>query len=182
MVWPLRDFLTTKTTAPTGIAVINPTHRPGLHQLIFVSKFSTLSKLLSVTAYVLRFVHNLRKPSKKTGALTPPELHNVRNESIKNCQQVTYHKEISRVLSKSFPRTALVRQLRLFFDNTGLLCCGGRIHNAPVSESAKLPHLLPPKDPFTELVIHDTHIRQLHAGVNSTLTALRLGYWIPAGR
>ena len=37
-------------------------------------------------------------------------------------------------------------------------------------------------DPFTELVIRDTHIRQLHAGVNSTLTALRLCYWIPAGR
>ena len=175
------NLLTTETTAPTGIAFTNHAQRPGLHQLITVSQFSTLSKLLSVTAYVLRFVHNLRKPSKKTGALTPSELHNARNEWIKNCQQVTYHKEISSMLSKSSPRTALVRQLRLFFDNTGVLCCGRRIHNAPVSESAKFPHLLPPKDPFTELLICDAHVRQLHAGVNSTLTALRLWYWIPAG-
>ena len=103
-------------------------------------------------------------------------------EWIKNCQQVTYHKEISNMLSKSSPRIALVHQLRLFLENTGLICCGGRIHNVPVSESAKFPHLLPPKDPFTELVIRDTHIRQLHAGENSTPTALRLCYWIPAGR
>ena len=80
------------------------------------------------------------------------------------------------MLSKSSPRTALVRRLRLFLDGTGLICCGGRIHNAPLSESIKFPHLLPPKNPFTELVIRDSHIRQLYAGVNSTLTALRLWY------
>ena len=176
------SLLTAETTTPTGTAVTNHAEGPGLHQLITVSNFSTLSKLLSVTAYVLRFVQNLRKPSKNTRALTTPELHNARNVWIKNCQQVIYHKEISNMLSKSSPRTALVRQLRLFLDDTGLICCGGRIHNAPVSESAKFPRLLPPKDPFTELVIRDTHIRQLHAGVNSTLTALRLWYWIPAGR
>ena len=175
------SLVTAETTTPTGTAVTNHAQRPGLHQLITVSNFSTLSKLLSVTAYVLRFIQNVRKPSKKTGALTTSELQNARNEWIKNCQQVTYHKEISNMLSKYSPRTTLVRQLRLFFD-TGLICCGGRIHNAPVSESAKFPHLLPPKDPFTELVIRDTHIRQLHAGVNSTPTALRLWYWIPAGR
>ena len=86
------------------------------------------------------------------------------------------------MLSNSSPRTALVRQLRLFLDGTGLIRCGGRIHNAPITESAKFPLLLPPKNPFTDLVIRDTHVRQLHAGVNSTLTALRLKYWIPAGR
>ena len=150
-----------------------------LHQLISVSNFSTISKLLSVTAYVLRFVQQLKKQSKKTGALTTPELDDARNESIKYCQQVTYHKEISDMLSKSSPRTALVRQLRLFLDDTGLICCGGKMHNASVSESTKFPCLLPPKDPFTKLVIRDTHIRQLHAGVNSTLTALGLGTGFP---
>ena len=101
-----------------------------------MSNFSTLSKLLSVAAYVLRFGQ----------------------------------------------QHWLANVLRLFQDDTGLICCGGRIHNAPVSESAKFSCLLPPKDPFRELVIRDTHIRQLHAGVNSTLTTLRLRYWIAAER
>ena len=152
-------------------AIMNPAQGPGLHQLTqTLPNFSTLSKLLSVTSYVLRFVQQLKKQSKKTEALTTPELDNARNESIKNCQQVSYHKEISNMLSRSSPHTALVRQLRLFLDDTGLICCGGRTHNAPVSESAKFPCLLPPKHPFTELVIRDTHIRQLHAGVNSCNT------------
>ena len=95
---------------------------------------------------------------------------------------MTYHKEISSVLSKSPPRTALVRQLCLFLDDAGLIRRGGRIDNAPVTESAKFPLLLPPKDLFIELVIRDTHVHQLHGGVNSTLTALRNRYWIHAGR
>ena len=82
------------------------------------------------------------------------------------------------ILSKSLSRTELVRQLCVSLDDTGLLSC---FHNAPVTESTKFPLLLPPKDPFTELVIRDTHVHQLQAGVNSTLTSLHLGYWIPAG-
>ena len=86
------------------------------------------------------------------------------------------------LLSKVRHSTTLVRQLRLFLDGDGLLRCGGRIHNAPISDNAKFPLLLPSKDHFTDLVIHSTHIKQLHAGVNSTLTALRESYWVPSGR
>ena len=147
-----------------------------------VSNFSTLSKLISVTSYVLRFAQNLKTQCKKSETLTVQELDKAKNEWTKNCQQMTYHKEISSMLSKSSPCIALVRQLRLFLDDTGLIRCGGRIHNAPVTKSAKFPLLLPPKDSFTELVIRDTHVHQFHAGVNSTLTAPRLRYWIPAVR
>ena len=86
------------------------------------------------------------------------------------------------MLSKSSPRTSVILWLHLFLDDAGLIWCGGRIHNAPVTESAKFPYLLPPKDPFTELVIRYTHVCRLHAGVNSTLTALRLRCWISVGR
>ena len=90
--------------------------------------------------------------------------------------------DINDISSKSTHRTPLVRQLRLFIDQTGLICCGGRIHNAPIGDSANFPLLLPPKNILTDLKIRATHNRQLHAGVNSTLTALRQRYWIPTGR
>lgn len=144
-----------------------------------VSNFSTLFKRHSLHP---AFVQNLKRQCKKTGALTVQELDEARNEWIKNCQQMTYHQETSSMLSKASPHTALVRQLRLFLDDAGLIHCSGRIHNAPVTKSAKFSLLQPPKDPFTELVIRDTHVLQLHAGVNSTLTPLRQRYWIPAGR
>ena len=64
----------------------------------------------------------------------------------------------------------------------GLLHCGGRIHNAPMTELGKFPYLLPTKHPFTKLIIYATHEKQLLGGVNSTLTAIRQCYWIPSAR
>ena len=79
-------------------------------------------------------------------------------------------------------RLPLVRQLRLFLDKNGAIRCGGRIHNAPTTELAKFPYLLPAKHPFTTLVVYAIHGMQLHAGVNATLTAIRQEYWIPSAR
>jgi len=75
-----------------------------------------------------------------------------------------------------------VRQLKLFLDGTNLLRCGGRIHNAPLSELAKFPLLLPSRHHFTTLVIQNAHAKQLHSGINATLTVLRQSYWIPSAR
>ena len=76
----------------------------------------------------------------------------------------------------------LVRQLRLFIDNDGLLRCGGRIHNAPLTQLAKFPYLLPPKHPFTALVVYAVYRKFYHSGIGSTVTALRQSYWIPTAR
>ena len=86
------------------------------------------------------------------------------------------------MFSKSTPRKPLVRQLLLFLDDTGVIRFGKRVHNVPVSKSTKFLLLLPPKDPFTELDISDTHVNQLYACASSTLNLVRLRYWIPAGR
>ena len=72
-------------------------------------------------------------------------------------------------------RPTLVRQLHVFVDDKGLLHCGGRIHNALLSELARFPYLLP-QIPNS----HTFHMHVLsHAGVGSTLTALRQSFWIP---
>ena len=54
--------------------------------------------------------------------------------------------------------------------------------NAPLAGSTKFPILLPPRNDFTKLIIVETHVHQLHSGVNATLAALRQRYWIPSGR
>ena len=86
------------------------------------------------------------------------------------------------MLSKSTNRKPLVRQLLLFLDDTGVIRFGKRVHNVPVSKSTKFLLLLPPRDPFTELDISDTHVNQLYACASSTLNLVRLKCWIPAGR
>lgn len=44
------------------------------------------------------------------------------------------------------------------------------------------PILLPQKDPFVHLLIHDLHEKKFHSGVNFTLCELRQTYWIVKGR
>lgn len=127
-----------------------------------------------------RFTHNKRQPSSswQVGPQTPSELSQANLKWIHNTQQTVFAKEIANIQSRH-NRLSLVRQLKLFLDSNNLLRCGGRIHNAPLSELARFPYLLPPRHHFTTLVIQNA---QLHSGVNATLTTLRQKYWIPSTR
>ena len=159
------------------------TQTVGLHCIITISNYNNLDKLLAVTAYVFRFITNVKQSTvKHNGPLSPQELNKAKLAWIQDCQQQIFFKELDNLTSKSSNRLLLVRQLRLFLDDNKLIRCGGRIHNAPVSELVKFPYLLPRNHPFTTLVIHDCHIKQFHAGTNSTITGIRQTYWIPAAR
>jgi len=59
-------------------------------------------------------------------------------------QQQSFPSKIQNISSKP-SGLPLVRQLRLFI---GVIHCGRRIHNVPVSELMKFPYLLPMKHPF----------------------------------
>ncbi|XP_065883974.1 uncharacterized protein [Dysidea avara] len=159
----------------------------GLHQIIKLSNYSSLNKLLAITAYTTRFVNNLcRSRPKLNGPLTAEELSSARIQWIQACQELRYPLEMVSAKSKctrpEVKKLPLVRQLRLFVDDRGLLRCGGRIHNAPLSELARFPYLLPQNDHFTARIVYNTHVFLSHAGVGSTLTALRQTFWIPSGR
>ena len=153
----------------------------GLDQIINVSNYNTLTKLLSVNSYILRFLHNCGSlVNKLTGTITPSERKQANLLWILNTQQVITNEILN--IRSNFYQLPLVRQLRLFLDKSGAIRCGGRIHNALATELAKFPYLLPAKHPFTTLVVHAIHKMQLHARVNATLTAIRQDYWIPSAR
>ena len=144
----------------------------GIHNVLKISDYSSLLKLLRVTAYLLRFVNNVRNPATRTvGALSTQETNNALSVWIYDYQQTCFHQEYKQL-----------RQLRLFLDAKGYIRCGGRIHNAPLSELTKFPFLLPSKHPLTKLIINMIHINQLHGGVNGVITAARQRYWIPSIR
>ena len=120
---------------------------------------------------------------KLTGPLTPSKLSVANLRWVGNVQHRCFSEEITSLKTNNrSSRLPLVRQLRLYLDHTGVIRCGGRIHNTPVSESAKFPLLLPQKDPFTSLLIWHIHKQQYDAGVSMTLTSLRQTYWVPCAR
>ena len=154
----------------------------GLHKIIGLDNYSTLERVVKVTAVVLRFVANLKsKDTKQTGPLTAVELHAAKMKWVKDCQQQVYYNEFTNMCSHSSApkRLPLVRQLHLFIDEDDFIRCGGRIHNAPLCQTTRFPYLPPPKHPLTAMIICNSHVRLFHAGTNSVVTAIRQTFWIP---
>ena len=54
----------------------------------------------------------------------------------------------------------------------------GRLHNAPLTDLTKFPVLLPPNNPFTNLIVYEAHTKQMHSGTAATVTMLRQSFWI----
>ena len=130
-------------------------NQPGIHNIIDVSRYSNLSSLLAVTGYVLRFVKNLQNCAAKTvGPLSVEERQTAQRKWIQKSQTLIYANEIANLQSNSSTHPTLVKQLCLFLDADSFLHCGGRIHNALLSDLEKFPYLLPPNHPFTALIIY----------------------------
>lgn len=67
---------------------MDPTEPPtDIHKIIDLSKYSTLTKLLCVTGYELKFITNLRDSSaKQIGPLSVKELNTAQFRWILKCQ------------------------------------------------------------------------------------------------
>jgi ribonuclease HI len=175
----------TQTDKTQTSNTVSQHHDSSLAEIIDVSRFSNLTKLLRVTCIVLRFINLLKRGSKQTkhtGYITVPEMNTSRHLWIKDIQQRHYPKE-NMMLQKTFPHTvvknSLHHQLKLFLDDSGIIRCGGRLQNADIDFNAKHPVLLPPNHHFTSLLVKQAHTHLLHAGPGTTLTQIRQTYWIP---
>ena len=191
--WPTWKFSPTKGLQALAVTAteFQPTTSSvpvsaGMQFVIDIANYSSHSRLLTVTAYISRFIHNCQQqpPDRLSGPLTPLELLSAEMKWVKQCHHDVYRTALSDLTSKSSSkkRTTIIRQLNLFLDNDGLIHCKGRIHNAPLSTDTKFPLLLPPKHKFTSLVILKVHTQLFHAGTNTTLTMIRQKYWTPTGR
>ena len=156
-----------------------PVQQQGLRHLINPADFSSLPRLLRVTAYVFRFVKLLQKKLSQQGPITAMEYDHAMTEWVKNRQSVVFHAEVANL---SLTPYNLGMSILPFPWWRCLLHCGSRMHNALLSDNTKFPLRLPTKDHFTDLVIHSTSVKQLHAGDNSTLTTLCQSYWVPSVR
>ncbi|VDH97053.1 Hypothetical predicted protein [Mytilus galloprovincialis] len=120
----------------------------GIDRIIDINNYGSYKKLLRVSAFVQRFIHNCRtvKSLRNVGAMTPDELQQSTILWIRCCQAIAYQDEVRALKLKQIQKTKLprLRQLQLYLDNNDLMRCKGRIHNAPIPESANYLYLLPP--------------------------------------
>ncbi|XP_052784316.1 uncharacterized protein LOC128220097 [Mya arenaria] len=143
--------------------------------------FSSVTRLIRVTAYVKRYLDNLRSPeNKKRGALSTSEICEAEWLWLKYIQKKHYG-DVYLAISSKKPNN-LQRQLNLTLDDRGILRCRGRLQYAELTEGSRNPILLPRNDRFTQLLIEQHHKQIMHCGVSQTLSCVRYKYWIPQGR
>ena len=132
--------------------------------------------LLRVTAYVLRFINNLKK----------------RQVNSQNSKQVLCVGGIEAAekawivhMQDKFQKEPEFKNIKVQLGlcrEDGLLVCKGRLGESDLDFRAKYPLFFPKGNPFTNPVITDYHSRVYHNKVRSTLAELRSRFWVPQGR
>ena len=151
----------------------------GIGEVIDVVRFGDLEELLRMTAYVCRFVANLKLRKKGdefiVGQLQVAEICEADKMWIRFEQSIiSKEKENFRKLTSS---------LNLFYDSEQLIHLNTRLNRSTkLHYENKNTLLLRQGSHFSKLIVLRSHEHMFHSGVESTLSNIRLYYWIIRGR
>ncbi|XP_062703951.1 uncharacterized protein LOC134286356 [Aedes albopictus] len=155
------------------------------------AKYSNWRKLVRTTAYILRFVGNLRTRIQKrplvTGTLRQPELIEAERCIYRQTQLDAYGEEIAFLQSSekekeemTIPKSSSLYKLSPFLDVHGVLRTQGRTSGCQYVDAEAIHTIvLPRKHPITILVVQFTHERYHHLNHETIVNELRQKYWIP---
>eukprot|EP00794_Sanderia_malayensis_P012189 gene12189-biopygen9725 len=165
-----------KEKKKVNVMVVSTNVQTGIGQIVDIDRYSTLNRLLRITAWVKRVVANLKgkinKGEVKSGNLSASEFKEAEKLWIRDVQALFK-------ADKDFKTTA--KQLSVV-EVEGILVCKGRLENASLDLSSRYPALISKEHRFTELLVLDCHERVQHCGVRATLAEMRSRFWVPRGR
>ncbi len=152
---------------------VNALHLQPVFISNFISKFSSLGKLIRVMAYLKRF------KTKGKGRLSTIELEDATETIIKLVQHDDYAADIDNIKAGNWNKvSSKLLQLSPYIDRQGILRVGGRLENLKIKSIAKHPIILSASNHFSKLLVRHAHHQTLHGGNQLTLTYLRQLYWI----
>lgn len=177
--WPISVPLATKTVPELKAVSLTSTTEEHPFEL-FVSRYSSITRLTRIVAHLKRFIHNARVPKeRKSGPLTPLELDNSLLNIIHHVQSHCFAKEFENLQGKrNLHHRSQLLSLDPFIDEHQIIRVGGRLQNANMSFRTKHPIILPKAHHLTKLLIIQTHLNTLHGGPELVTTLLRKRYWI----
>ncbi|GFR30674.1 integrase catalytic domain-containing protein [Trichonephila clavata] len=150
--------------------------------IIDISHYSSYTKLLRVTAWILRCVHNCKSHLRIIHELNCNEIEKAKDYWIQIVQCQCFSAEIN-ALKEGRP---LQKKSKISCFNPFLkddyLRLGGRLQFSDIPFDTQHPLILDGNHPFVHLLIQHTHIRLHHLGVRIVLSELRSTFWILRGR
>ena len=145
-------------------------------KIIDVNKLNDVLKLLRVTAFVLRFINNVRKIKKKEIILKSHVITIEMSEAT-----LLWLRDKKSQLKQGKNYLEIKNTLNLH-ECDMLIRSYSRLKNAKIPFDSKAPIMLDRNHTLTELLILYSHHKVLHRGVKQTLTEFRQQYWITRGR
>ncbi|GFQ74488.1 integrase catalytic domain-containing protein, partial [Trichonephila clavata] len=123
--------------------------------LVDINRFSSLKKLLKVTAWVFRFVNNARIVNKSMNFyITADEIQNAEYFWLKYVQYEFYSAEILTLKRNEQLRcSSEIKSLVPYLGEDNLLRITGRLLEADLCFGEKHPVILPRHCKFTELLV-----------------------------
>lgn len=158
-----------------------------LEQLDIFARYSSFTKLLRITAYILRFYENCKASSRENprtvGPLSVNEMDIARNHLIIRAQQEYFKKDYDDLLKNGqLHKKSKLLNLNAFLDKNKILRVGGRIEFSNYSYDKRHPIILSNKHRLTYLILHREHNRLGHCGAQQLLASVREHYWPIQGR
>lgn len=133
-------------------------------------KFSNWKRLLRVTAWCRRFIHNTRyKTDRSCGVITATEIADAEKHWILIAQEELHD------WKKEYLELAP-------FEEDGIIRVGGRLRHAELSYDQTHPVLLKGSSHISKLIMKEIHAKTHHPGAGRTLCESRRKYWITRGR
>lgn len=156
------------------------------------TRYSSWSKLLRVTAYVIRFTRNLRyrlesisdpsAPRNDSIALLPTEVEAAKVFWLKTMQAASFPDEIASLTKdKRVRKSSSFIALNPYLSKHGLIRVGGRLEKSDLPDSSKHPIVLK-SHPLLSLIISHAHEKTLHGVPRLTLAHLQTELWILQAR
>ncbi|EYC20099.1 hypothetical protein Y032_0023g869 [Ancylostoma ceylanicum] len=170
----------------SGVFAVSSKDDSSISDLLSWQRHNCLSSCQTTIAYVLRFVKyvtsrvnaDLRARIKKhipeiTDMSTEPyvtaeERELARRVLIRNHQQVHIPES----------RQNTLKQLKLLYDDNGILRCQGRMNKTDLAYDVRQPILIASKSALARMIANDAHT-PLHCGIAHTMANVRQTYWIP---
>ena len=172
------------------------------------SAFSSWTRLKRVTAWIFRYIENLKKAKdgrldssrsarrSQTGRTVPEldveELQQAEEFWVREAQKNSFSRELSEMNVQRESANdrrcrpvsdSSIRRLCPELDSKGLIRVGGRLQRADLPYGVQHPLLLPKNNSVTKLIIQHVHDEGDHQlGLEHTLAELRQRYWIVHGR
>lgn len=142
-------------------------------------RISCWPKVARVLAYCLRYSNILKSKCRDNSPLKVEEINIAEMKVYKYYQSNTFADTIASInRGQSNAVNKKLRKLSPFLDTEGILRVGGRLTKAELPYDSQHQIILHKDDPIVRKIIHDLHIKNLHAGITLLVATLRQKYWI----